>query len=355
MSEQLLRAIQNVQSEIANHHDVLQNNEDQTISSLVDPILNALGWHTSEIARVRKQFSVRSGRVDMALMRQDRPIVLVEVKALGVPLGDKEIEQIIRYSTDEGAKTALLTNGEEWRVYRPFLLPEKLEFEQRQIFRSRLDSDKAVDSASNLALLHFEKIDELEKHDMKLMLDRYWEANVGKDLLEPFSETLHGSFANWSNIKPTEISIQMVNNLLQEKLGLRRRRVAPQPKPRPTPPPRPRPRANSKPSEVMLDGQRIPISSVYDVLVQTAEWLIQRGFVKHHDCPISTSGARTRYLVHAEPLHPDGKDFFSGKPLSNGLFIEVHASRKQVTSTARRLLELYGYSRDTLQVIGFDD
>ena len=127
MSEQLLRAIEMVQSEIEHHSDLILKNEGQTKPSLIEPILGALGWRVNEVGRVRHQFPLDNKFVDYALMREGKPVVLVEAKKLGVNLDDRPLDQLSIYWSRCKAETAILTNGAEWRVYRPWLKTSKLE------------------------------------------------------------------------------------------------------------------------------------------------------------------------------------------------------------------------------------
>ncbi|MDE0608772.1 MAG: type I restriction endonuclease [Anaerolineaceae bacterium] len=154
MSDQLLRAIENVRSEIANHFEDYRQNEEQTKQSLINPILNALGWDTFDRTRVQQQYRAGRGKVDMALVHEDKPVVLIEAKSLDETLGEDAIDQIIRYFTRTTAKTAVLTNGSEWRVYRP-LLNSKPEFERRLLFEFRIDNDDGKEVARKLLSLRY--------------------------------------------------------------------------------------------------------------------------------------------------------------------------------------------------------
>ena len=215
MSEQLLRAIEKVQSDIAQHPDAFQL-EEQTIRSLIDPVLNALGWRVNEVNRVRQQYPVGRGKVDMALMRDNKPVVLVEAKALGKSLDDAVTDQVSQYCYREGAQTALLTNGTEWRVYRPLLM--KLTFEQRMLFCLRLDQQDAVDVAAKLSLLHHDKIEQLPKEDLRILLDAYWDSYGKEELLNAFSGTLREYLVKWSDKGPGEIPAGKVKTWLRKKM-----------------------------------------------------------------------------------------------------------------------------------------
>ncbi len=347
MSEQLLRAINKVQSAISDHPGEFQQ-EQQTIHFLIHPVLNALGWHTNDLKRVRYEFPVGRGRVDMALLREDKPIVFVEAKALGTELGEKESEQLGGYCYHKGVPTALLTNGVEWRVYRPLLT--SLPFEQRLLFSVHLGEPKAVTAAvKELSRLSYDMTDRLEDDDWRVLLDRYWSEHANEVLLKPFAVTLRESFAISVGKKTTEIPNRAVTAFLKGKLGLQRRPVSPRPRPRPSPQP-------ATGYAVVLAGEHIPIKYAKDVLIQTAEWLVGNGKIQPAICPIQL-GKGGRYLVHTRDQHSNGSLFAGPKSLSNGLFLETNFSARDSHRQAFNLLKGFGYTppEDTLQIIGFDN
>lgn len=344
MSVQLSRAIEKVQSEIANYSEVLQQNEYQTVQSLVNPVLNALGWRVNEVARVRQQYRVGRGKVDMALMRDDKPVVLVEAKALGTDFDDAVIDQVSQYCYREGASTALLTNGAEWRVYRPLLM--KLTFEQRMLFRLRLDQQDDGKAVEKLSLLARDEIDRLEKEDLQILLDAYWSTHARDELLAPFAVGLREALVKWSNKPQGEIPSREVSAWLRKKMFAGSKVVTDNGPPPPPPP--------SPPTIVAieLNGEHFQIRYVRDVLVHTAEWLIQRGRLQRHDCPVRL-GSGQRYLVHTISQHSNGSPFAGPKHLSNGLFLEANFSARDVVRYARLLLEHCGYrpASNTLRII----
>ena len=46
-----------------------------------------------------------------------RPMVMIELKRVGMDLVKKHLKQIISYGIDAGCEWILLTNGREWKVY----------------------------------------------------------------------------------------------------------------------------------------------------------------------------------------------------------------------------------------------
>ena len=57
---------------------------------------------------------------DYALMESGRPIAVIEAKALGKPLDEKETMQALNYANTAGIPYMTLTNGDHWRTDQPF-------------------------------------------------------------------------------------------------------------------------------------------------------------------------------------------------------------------------------------------
>jgi hypothetical protein len=98
--------------------------EADTISTLIEPLLEVLGWNLRDPEEVQREYSVRVGEkteyVDMALKINNKPVVFIEAKPVGTDLRDHLAEQPINYAHTERVDWCILTNGREWRVYNAF-------------------------------------------------------------------------------------------------------------------------------------------------------------------------------------------------------------------------------------------
>ena len=104
----------------------------------------------------------------------------------------------------------------------------------------------------------------------------------------------------------------------------------------------------TQPRKIKVGPDTYEIRNSYDILVNTAEWLIKKGGLKEDRCPIATGHKRN--LVNTQPKHRYGDDFRAPKKLSNGLYIETHASTAGCITNARKLLERCGYRGNMLEV-----
>ena len=66
--------------------------------------------------------------VQLAPGQDVEPVMMVELKRVGIDLSKKHLKQITSYAIDAGCEWLLLTNGKEWRVYHvEFGQPPKTE------------------------------------------------------------------------------------------------------------------------------------------------------------------------------------------------------------------------------------
>ena len=97
--------------------EMLKNNEQATKSALIVPLLQTLGYDTSDPMEVYPEFGadapdVKGERVDYAILRDEKPIILIECKSLGDNLNQpRNISQLFKYFNATHARFGMLTNG----------------------------------------------------------------------------------------------------------------------------------------------------------------------------------------------------------------------------------------------------
>lgn len=100
------------------------DNEEQTKVSLINPYLEILGYDVRDplVCRLEYRADIGQGRekVGYAIMRDDRPSILIEAKPATVDLSAalEAPAQLQRYFIAESAEFAVLTNGVVWQWYR---------------------------------------------------------------------------------------------------------------------------------------------------------------------------------------------------------------------------------------------
>ncbi len=150
MLDDLVDVINTLKERIRNHRTDLAANETRTRMALVDPLLTALGWDTSDPALVTPEYPVSSGKADYGLRNAGpTPSAFVEAKRLDEGL-ESHREQMTRYSNMAGVKYAILTNGDRWEVYEIF---RQASLDERRILSISILSDPVHESALRLLLL----------------------------------------------------------------------------------------------------------------------------------------------------------------------------------------------------------
>jgi len=105
--------------------------EEATKTSLVLPFISVLGYDVFDPFEVNPEFiadiGIKKGeKVDYAILKDDKPIILVECKHCSENL-DPHNSQLFRYFHTTNAKFGLLTNGLEYRFYTDLVTTNKMD------------------------------------------------------------------------------------------------------------------------------------------------------------------------------------------------------------------------------------
>jgi hypothetical protein len=113
---------------------------------------------------------------------------------------------------------------------------------------------------------------------------------------------------------------------------------------------------------IKINGQFFRCKKQYEILLNTANWLIVRGDITNDEVPIEAEGRpySKPYLINSVPYHilenGERKKFGMPKTLKNGLYIETKYAFKDTIRHAKRLMQhCGGYPESDLQVIGFEN
>lgn len=94
--------------------------ESNTKATVIEPVLQALGWDVFDHRVVDREHRRRSfdNPVDYALLVDGRARLLVEAKGYGQNLDDpKWATQVISYAAAAGVRWVVLTDGAQWRLF----------------------------------------------------------------------------------------------------------------------------------------------------------------------------------------------------------------------------------------------
>ena len=118
--------------------------EANTISTLVEPLLEVLGWNIRNPDEIQREYLIRVGvkteHVDIAVKANNRPIIFIEAKSVDTDLRDHLAEQPMKYANMGGVNWCILTNGKEWRLYNAFWRIRGVE--QKMFFKLSINEFK---------------------------------------------------------------------------------------------------------------------------------------------------------------------------------------------------------------------
>jgi predicted type IV restriction endonuclease len=111
--------------------DVLQT-EEATKVALVMPFIQALGYNVFDPTEVAPELvadvgTKRGEKVDYAILRDGKPVILFECKWSGTDLDRESPTQLFRYFSVSTAKFAVLTNGVIYRFFTDLDEPNKMD------------------------------------------------------------------------------------------------------------------------------------------------------------------------------------------------------------------------------------
>lgn len=106
--------------------------EEATKMALVAPFINALGYSVFDPTEVVPEFIADVGlkkgeKVDYAILKEGKPIILFECKVYGTNLDSVHREQLHRYFHCTEARIGVLTDGINYRFYTDLEEPNKMD------------------------------------------------------------------------------------------------------------------------------------------------------------------------------------------------------------------------------------
>jgi predicted Zn finger-like uncharacterized protein len=97
-----------------------RSSEEEVRRWCVEVLRDALGH---EDGTINTELRCLNKRVDIALVRDDRVFMVVECKNIRSRLPKSAIDQAVAYAVNRTADWAVVTNGQQWRLYRVVPVP----------------------------------------------------------------------------------------------------------------------------------------------------------------------------------------------------------------------------------------
>jgi len=91
-------------------------NESDTVTIVTDILADLFGF--DKYSEITREYAIRGTYCDLATKIRNKAYYLLEVKAIGIELKSSHIKQAVDYASNVGIDWVVLTNGNEWRVYK---------------------------------------------------------------------------------------------------------------------------------------------------------------------------------------------------------------------------------------------
>ncbi|MEM0098469.1 MAG: type I restriction enzyme HsdR N-terminal domain-containing protein [Thermoplasmatales archaeon] len=333
---------------IKKFRSLYEQNEMAVRDQIVNPILRNLGWNPENPEEVLPNVSTEEGVPDYSLIKNGKKILFVEAKKLSVDIGQKEvIRQLARYSFSEGTKYGVLTNGAVWILIRSF--EEGTPLSERIVWKVDLENEELPAVLKKIVVISKTNIEDIEVLVKKAqILDEIWQSLLDKPeemikgLMPMIKSIITQSYPEYQ-FEDTEIEDwlkervkEIISGPFEEETQTETHMES-------------IPRRGRTPRKMKLKGEVFELRNSFEILVNTANWLIKNGKLKSSDCPVEVVRGK-RYLINRVAKHKNGDNFRAPKQLSNGLWIETHYSTEDCINYAKKLLEKFGVSSDILTI-----
>lgn len=282
-------------------------NEQNTKASLIEPVLEVLGWEIRDPDEVHREFRPkgRDKPVDYALKLLRKPRLFLEAKGLGESLADRKwIGQVLGYAVVAGVEWCVLTDGNEYRFYNAIAA---VDADDKMFYRIKLTETPQDECVRALTLMSRANLEEN-------LLDIIWTSHFVDRRVKSALTDLIG------NASPSLIRIlrQQVSKLTPKEIADSLRRldiriespaiVTEAIRAKAAPPPTKTTTPASKPGAKKPGTKRSPVT-----IAGSLADIVAAGHLK---TPLPLFTTYMDKEVRAT-LHPSGKIEFGGKTFDN--------------------------------------
>jgi hypothetical protein len=187
----LIDQLRALSSRIANTRDMVST-EEATKNAMVMPFIQALGYNVFDPTEVTPELVADVGtkkgeKVDYAILKDGKPIILFECKKSGGDLHINHAGQLFRYFHVTEARFGVLTNGLVYRFFTDLEKPNKMDEKPFFEFNILDFKDRDVDELKKFAKSMFD-IDTILTTASDLKFTRIIQARLAELATEPSDE-----------------------------------------------------------------------------------------------------------------------------------------------------------------------
>lgn len=168
--------------------------EEATKTALIMPFINMLGYDSFDPTEVVPEFiadvGIKKGeKVDYAIKKDDKIIMLFECKHCGADLNIKHASQLFRYFAVTDARIAVLTNGLKYQFFTDLEAPNKMD--EKPFFEFDItDLDETVFNELKKLQKSVFNIDEITASAGELKYTRQIKKQIAKEIESPSDELI---------------------------------------------------------------------------------------------------------------------------------------------------------------------
>lgn len=229
----LIDKLRELSARIPKQLDIISS-EEATKNALILPFINALGYNVFDPTEVTPELTADVGlkkgeKVDYAILRERKPVILIECKHHSADLGKVHASQLYRYFSVTEARFGVLTNGLTYWFYtdleaankmdsKPFFEFNMLDIregaveELKKFTKSAFDLDKILTTASELKYTReirrilVELMQEPSDEFVKFIASKVYNGRMTQAVREQFTQLTKQAFK------------QVVNEQINERL-----------------------------------------------------------------------------------------------------------------------------------------
>ena len=291
--DDLKETIETLRERIQTHRPYLEGYETRTRQALIDPMLRALGWDVEDPNSVELEYGIDRKWADYALIGSERPIAVIEAKALGTELNNNVKMQVLNYANTDGIDYMVVTSGDHWQMFDVF---KRGQLDNRILMNFHLTQDEPYACALQALGLWRPNLASGKPQEAAtpVMIEKPARAESEPATPEPNSGQEVAESSNdgdWVPLTSLEVA-----------------------------------RGQKPPACIKFpNSSPIPIKSWIDLLETIAKHLVETDKLSAQDCPVpiaTRSGKTKRYLVHTEP-NPNYPDYPKRK-IGSELWLFTH-------------------------------
>ena len=375
--------------------------EESIKTALVLPFIGALGYDYHNPSEVAAELAADVGtrsheKVDYAILRDGKPIILFECKALANSLGAGEMSQLTRYFNNTDADIGILTNGVVYKFFSdldkpnimdqsPFLEVDVSKANQgvvadlQRFTKDTFDPEETKAAAKEASVIrgvkaNMERLYENPEEEFsRLLLRNVVGDRITKRIVESHHELVKRALQEFVRDQSgADSSGEFPQEIITNE---------PQSDPEPAPvilpnalPVAPTTQQTSattsttpastgewhslsdiqpgkghpRPTGVMFPDYSSVDTKRYwaDAMAEMIRWLVDNGRLSSSHCPYRLG---KRYLIAEDPVHPTGKDFSQPREVSS-LYIETNYNLSGLVRNATLIIELAGMDASQFKV-----